>query len=129
MTDEVKRMADNIRRGKELERQKQFNEWKVNQEMAQQTYEYMKEHYPYIELEPIDTDIEKLKADRLEYGYDSLCLRIDQLVTELAETKAALDHSRTLSAWKQHYGMRAVRIYDILDDLLDGKGHSDVKRV
>ena len=79
-------------------------------------------------LRLLDIDIEKIKADRIEYGYDSLCLRIDKLVTELAETKAALDHSRTLSDWKRHYGMQAVRIYDILDDLLDGKGHSQCRK-
>lgn len=79
-------------------------------------------------LRLLDIDIEKIKADRIEYGYDSLCLRIDKLVTELAETKAALDNSRTLSDWKRHYGMQAVRIYDILDDLLDGKGHSQCRK-
>ena len=128
MTDEVKRMSDAINRHKEMEKQEQFNEWKISQELAQKFCEDMKEHYPFLELKPIEEDIEKIKTDRLEYGYDSLCLRIDQFVNELAEMAYMLkgrSEGNDIAHYKRFYGMRAMRIYEILDDLLDGKGHTD----
>ena len=128
MTNEAKRMPDAINRYKEMERQEQFSEWKISQELAQKFCEDMKEHYPFLELKPVEEDIEKIKTDRLEYGYDSLCLRVDQLVNELAEMAYMLkgrSEGNDIAHYKRFYGMRAMRIYEILDDLLDGKGHTD----
>ena len=125
MTDEVKRMSDAINRHKEMERQEQFN---ISQELARKFCEDMKEHYPFLELKPLEEDIEKIKTDRLEYGYDSLCLRVDQLVNELAEMAYMLkgrSEGNDIAHYKRFYGMQAMRIYEILDDLLDGKGHTD----
>ena len=100
----------------------------VSQEFAQKICEDMKEHYPFLEIKPVEEDIEKIKTDRLEYGYDSLCLRVDQLVNELAEMAYMLkgrSEGNDIAHYKRFYGMRARRIYEILDDLLDGKGHTD----
>ena len=100
----------------------------VSQEFAQKICEDMKEHYPFLEIKPVEEDIEKIKTDRLEYGYDSLCLRVDQLVNELAEMAYMLkgrSEGNDIAHYKRFYGMRAMRIYEILDDLLDGKGHTD----
>ena len=100
----------------------------VSQELAKKFCEDMKEHYPFLELKPVEEDIEKIKTDRLEYGYDSLCLRVDQLVNELAEMAYMLkgrSEGNDIAHYKRFYGMRAMRIYEILDDLLDGKGHTD----
>ena len=99
----------------------------VSQEFAQKICEDMKEHYPFLEIKPVEEDIEKIKTDRLEYGYDSLCLRVDQLVNELAEMAYMLkgrSEGNDIAHYKRFYGMRAMRIYEILDDLLDGKGHT-----
>ena len=79
-------------------------------------------------ISKLEEDIEKIKTDRLEYGYDSLCLRIDQLVNELAEMAYMLkgrSEGNDIAHYKRFYGMRAMRNYEILDDLLDGKGHTD----
>ena len=83
------------------------------------------------EFEQYKNKMMKLADDRLEYGYDSICLRIEAMVTELATLKA---HDKTtkyygdVDYWRRYYGNRAVRIYDILDDLLDRKGHSSCER-
>lgn len=74
--------------------------------------------------------VNKIADDRLEYGYDSICLRIDALVSELAFLQARVsdNHRGDIDYWKRYYGNRAIRIYDILDDLLDNKGHSSKER-
>lgn len=74
--------------------------------------------------------INKIVDDRLEYGYDSICLRIDALVSELAILKAKTsdEHRGDIDYWKRYYGNRTIRIYQILDDLLDGKGQSSRER-
>lgn len=75
--------------------------------------------------------VNKIADDRLEYGYDSICLRIDALVSELAflQARTSDNHRGDIDYWKHYYGNRAIRIYDILDDLLDNKGHSNRKRM
>ena len=78
------------------------------------------------EFEQYKNKMMKLADDRLEYGYDSICLRIDAMVTELATLKA---QDKTSQYYHDiDYGNRAIRIYDILDDLLDRKGHSSSER-
>lgn len=74
--------------------------------------------------------IGKIADDRLEYGYDSICLRIEALTSELAilKAKTSEEHRGDIDYWKRYYGNRAVRIYQILDDLLDGRGHSSRER-
>lgn len=74
--------------------------------------------------------INKIADDRLEYGYDSICLRIDALASELAILKAKTsdEHRGDIDYWRRYYGNRTIRIYQILDDLLEGKGHSSRKR-
>lgn len=74
--------------------------------------------------------INKIADDRLEYGYDSICLRIDALASELAILKAKTsdEHRGDIDYWRRYYGNRTIRIYQILDDLLDGKGHSSRER-
>lgn len=74
--------------------------------------------------------INKIADDRLEYGYDSICLRIDALASELAILKAKTsdEHRGDIDYWKRYYGNRTIRIYQILDDLLEGKGHSSRER-
>lgn len=73
---------------------------------------------------------DKIIDDRLEYGYDSICLRIDALASELAILKAKTsdEHRGDIDYWRRYYGNRTIRIYQILDDLLDGKGHSSRER-
>ena len=64
----------------------------------------------------------------LHYGYDSICLRVNELVQELAYLKSldkTTDHCGDIDYWKRHYGNRSIRIYQILDDLLGGI-HSDI---
>lgn len=81
-------------------------------------------------VEDIEKYENKIADDRLEYGYDSICLRIENMVNELAILKAedkSSKHYKDIDYWHSYYGGRAVRIYDILDDLLDGKGHSKAK--
>ena len=75
--------------------------------------------------------INKIADDRLEYGYDSICLRIDALASELAILKAKTsdEHRGDIDYWKRYYGNRTIRIYQILDDLLEGKGHSSRERM
>lgn len=83
------------------------------------------------EFEQYKNKMMKLADDRLEYGYDSICLRIEAMVTELATLKAhdkTSNHYQDVEYWRHYYGNRAVRIYDILDDLLDRKGHSSSER-
>lgn len=74
--------------------------------------------------------INKIADDRLEYGYDSICLRIDALASELAILKAKTsdEHRGDIDYWRRYYGNRTIRIYQILDDLLEGKGHSSRER-
>lgn len=74
--------------------------------------------------------INKITDDRLEYGYDSICLRIDALASELAILKAKTsdEHRGDIDYWRRYYGNRTIRIYQILDDLLEGKGHSSRER-
>lgn len=74
--------------------------------------------------------INKIADDRFEYGYDSICLRVDALASELAILKAKTsdEHRGDIDYWRRHYGNRTIRIYQILDDLLDGKGHSSRER-
>lgn len=74
--------------------------------------------------------INKIADDRLEYGYDSVCLRIDALASELAILKAKTsdEHRGDIDYWRRYYGNRTIRIYQILDDLLEGKGHSSRER-
>ncbi len=74
--------------------------------------------------------IDKIADDRLEYGYDSICLRIEALASELAILKAKTSdgHRGDIDYWRRYYGNRAIRIYQILDDLLDGRGHSSRER-
>lgn len=74
--------------------------------------------------------INKIADDRLEYGYDSICLRIDALASELAILKAKTSdkHRGNIDYWRRYYGNRTIRIYQILDDLLEGKGHSSRER-
>lgn len=74
--------------------------------------------------------INKIADDRLEYGYDSICLRIDALASELAILKAKTsdEHRGDIDYWKRYYGNQTIRIYQILDDLLEGKGHSSRER-
>ncbi len=78
------------------------------------------------DLEQLIKNFDKTSKDRIEYGYDSICLRIDALVSELAFLKARVSdvHKGDIDYWKRWYGNRAIRIYQILDDLLDSKGHS-----
>lgn len=78
------------------------------------------------DLERFIKESEKITDDRLEYGYDSICLRIEAFVSELAILKAKTsdNHRGDIDYWKRYYGNRAIRIYQILDDLLDNKGHS-----
>lgn len=74
--------------------------------------------------------INKIADDRFEYGYDSICLRVDALASELAILKAKTsdEHRGDIDYWRRYYGNRTIRIYQILDDLLDGKGHSSRER-
>lgn len=74
--------------------------------------------------------INKIADDRFEYGYDSICLRVDALASELAILKAKTsdEHRGDIDYWRHYYGNRTIRIYQILDDLLDGKGHSSRER-
>lgn len=78
------------------------------------------------DLDQLIKKFEKMNNDRIEYGYDSICLRIEALVSELAILKARVSdtHKGDIDYWERWYGNRAVRIYQILDDLLDNKGHS-----
>lgn len=78
------------------------------------------------DLEQLIKNSNKTSKDRIEYGYDSICLRIEALVSELAILKARVSdtHKGDIDYWKRWYGNRAIRIYQILDDLLDNKGHS-----
>lgn len=78
------------------------------------------------DLEQLIKNFDKTSKDRIEYGYDSICLRIETLVSELAILKARVSdtHKGDIDYWKRWYGNRAIRIYQILDDLLDNKGHS-----
>lgn len=78
------------------------------------------------DLERFIKESKKIIDDRLEYGYDSICLRIEAFVSELAILKAKTsdNHRGDIDYWKCYYGNRAIRIYQILDDLLDNKGHS-----
>ena len=78
------------------------------------------------DLERFIKESEKITNDRFEYGYDSICLRIEAFVFELAILKAKTsdNHRGDIDYWKRYYGNRAIRIYQILDDLLDNKGHS-----
>lgn len=78
------------------------------------------------DLEHFIKESKKITDDRLEYGYDSICLRIEAFVSELAILKAKTsdNHRGDIDYWKRYYGNRAIRIYQILDDLLDNKGHS-----
>lgn len=71
-----------------------------------------------------DEQVKKVSKDRIEYGYDSLCLRIDQLITELALYASGIsipeqNHYKDYDYWKYRFSQRAIRIYDILDDLLE----------
>lgn len=74
--------------------------------------------------------INKIADDRFEYGYDSICLRVDALASELAILKAKTsdEHRGDIDYWRRYYGNRTIRIYQILDDLLDGKGYSSRER-
>lgn len=78
------------------------------------------------DLDQLIKKFEKMNNDRIEYGYDSICLRIEALVSELAilKTRVSDTHKGDIDYWKRWYGNRAIRIYQILDDLLDNKGHS-----
>lgn len=78
------------------------------------------------DLERFIKESKKIIDDRLEYGYDSICLRIEAFVSELAILKAKTsdNHRGDIDYWKRYYGNRAIRIYQILDDLLDNKDHS-----
>lgn len=78
------------------------------------------------DLERFIKNSDKINRDRIEYGYDSICLRIEALVNELAVLKARVadTHKGDIDYWERWYGNRAIRIYQILDDLLDNKGHS-----
>lgn len=78
------------------------------------------------DLERFIKNSDKINKDRIEYGYDSICLRIEALVNELAVLKARVSdtHKGDIDYWGRWYGNRAIRIYQILDDLLDNKGHS-----
>ena len=82
------------------------------------------------DLERFIKESKKIIDDRLEYGYDSICLRIEALVSELVILKAKTSdiHKGDIDYWKSYYNGRAIRIYQILDDLLDGKGHSSRER-
>lgn len=82
------------------------------------------------DLERFIKESEKITDDRLEYGYDSICLRIEALASELAILKAKTSdkHRGDIDYWRSYYGNRTIRIYQILDDLLDGKGHSSRER-
>ena len=83
------------------------------------------------EFEQYKDKVAKIADDRLEYGYDSICLRIDAMINELAILKSqdkTSNHYQDIEYWRRYYGNRAVRIYDILDDLLDRKGHSNSER-
>ena len=83
------------------------------------------------EFEQYKDKIAKITDDRLEYGYDSICLRIEAMVNELAILKAqdkTSQYYHDIDHWRRYYGNRAVRIYDILDDLFDRKGHSSRER-
>lgn len=82
------------------------------------------------DLDQLIKKFEKMNDDRLEYGYDSVCLRIDALASELAILKAKTsdEHRGDIDYWRRYYGNRTIRIYQILDDLLDGKGHSSRER-
>lgn len=66
---------------------------------------------------------EKIAWDRAEYGYDSVCLRIQLLVNELAIAKAKVKsedgkHYLDFEYWQKYYNQRACRIFEILDDLM-----------
>ena len=82
------------------------------------------------DLEHFIEESEKITNDRLEYGYDSICLRIEAFVFELAILKAKTSdtHKGDIDYWKHYYSGRAIRIYQILDDLLNGNGHSSRER-
>ena len=82
------------------------------------------------DLEQFIKNSDKIIDDRLQYGYDSICLRIDALASELAILKAKTsdEHRGDIDYWRRYYGNRTIRIYQILDDLLDGKGHSSRER-
>lgn len=69
-----------------------------------------------------------MRLRALNYGYDSVCLRVNELVQELACLKAfdkTTNHYGDLEYWKRFYGNRAIRIYQILDELLGGIHNND----
>lgn len=97
-----------------------------------ETQQKFKDYMLQIEKEQREKELlNKIIDDRLEYGYDSICLRVEAMANELAHLKAKYDvgqHHGDIDYWKRYYGNRSIRIYDILDDLLQNLGHSSSER-
>lgn len=57
------------------------------------------------DLERFIKESEKITDDRLKYGYDSICLRIEAFVSELAILKAKTsdNHRGDIDYWKRYY--------------------------
>lgn len=76
-------------------------------------------------------DFDRLNEERLEFAYDSLCLRVFELANECAMLKAThpmTDKNRgDVDFWKRHYGMRACRFVEILERLMQGNHHPATK--
>lgn len=89
------------------------------------TIDFDNEKYKTVETKELD----KLEKERLDWGYDSVCLRVNELVQELAYLKTfdkTTNRCGDLEYWKHFYGKRAIRIYQILDDLLGGIHNNDI---
>lgn len=84
-------------------------------------------------LEAIEKDkkeIEKIKKERLDWGYDSLCFRFEQIVNELIYCKARtpeakeVGHYMDFEYYKRKYDRNKFRFYQVLDEVL-GSIHND----
>ena len=78
-------------------------------------------------MKEINETFDKLNEERLEFAYDSLCLRVFELANECAALKAThpatTDYRGDLAYWKRHYGRRACRFVEIFDRLMQGNHH------
>ena len=135
MTDKEKKIKNALSRGDDrfgasMDLQQAAQE--LAEEIHKDIENYVSNTFPYIEctILPDNKKIIEEKEKRVElaakaadYAYDSICLRIQELVNELALCKAKLDHSKDIEGWRRFYNQRSIRIFMILDDLVGG--HSD----
>ena len=78
-------------------------------------------------MKEINEIFDKLNEERLEFAYDSLCLRVFELANECAVLKAThpatIDYRGDLDYWKRYYGRKACRFVEILERLMQGNHH------